>query len=200
MQRLPGEVIAEPEGCCVITSFPLGVDGVSQPRFDRRIARWRDVPFGAKHCISGLEVWVDERTQVEGNVVLKAKYSCKFSKPQPGIQLNSVRGKSDRYDGRSTCGIGNEGQVASVLMDVDCSPFNRAPPAHASKGPVICAAMEYHICKKLVEIGLVVGATDLESGTQFRLQREAKPVKACEVFPVRNCPCAPSSKILAKLT
>jgi len=75
MQRLPGEVVTEPEGRCVVTSLPQGVGGVSQLRFNKRIARWRDVPFGAEDCISGLEVWVDERTQVEGDVVLKAKYS-----------------------------------------------------------------------------------------------------------------------------
>ncbi len=30
MQRLPCEVVAETEGCCVVTPIPLGVDGISQ--------------------------------------------------------------------------------------------------------------------------------------------------------------------------
>ena len=74
MQRLPGEVVTEPESRCVVTSLSLGVGGVSQPRFNKRVARWRDVPFGTEDCISGLEVRANEGIHVEGNVVIKAKY------------------------------------------------------------------------------------------------------------------------------
>ena len=31
MERLPGEVVAEAEGCCVVTSLSYGVDAVAQP-------------------------------------------------------------------------------------------------------------------------------------------------------------------------
>ena len=121
------------------------------------------MPFRAEDRISGLEVRVDKGAQVEGHVVIKADHSCKLSELEPGIQLDSVRRKSDRYTRRSACGIRDECQVAVVLPDPVGAPFNDAPIAFGSNGPVIRAAVEYQISQRWVEVGLVVGATDSHS-------------------------------------
>ena len=115
MQSLPRDVVTEAKRRCVIASLSLRVRGISQPRFKIREARWREVPLRTEDCVSGLEIRIDQRTEVEGKVVIKATDDRKPSELKLGIQLDSVGGKSVCDLGGAACGIGNECQVTVVL-------------------------------------------------------------------------------------
>ena len=123
MWGFPAKVVTETDGRGVGYILSLRIHGVAEPRFEERVARLREVPFGTEDGVPGFEVGVDKGTEIARYIVIKAEDGCELPELQSGIELDSIGGEPHSYRFRAACRVGNERYVATVLSHPDGAPF-----------------------------------------------------------------------------